>query len=52
MRVGAKPGHASRGPEHLPLSLAAQLEPDRPCDLPEKVKIGPLKEWASKDYGW
>jgi hypothetical protein len=29
-----------------------QLEPSRPCDLPERLKIEPIKEWASKDLGW
>ncbi len=29
-----------------------QLEPDRPCDLPQAVNHTALQEWASKDPGW
>lgn len=29
-----------------------QVDTSRQCDLPDNVQIGPLKEWASKDYGW
>ena len=37
---------------HSVVLMPVQLEAGRPCDLPEKVHIAPLKEWAAADVGW
>ena len=32
--------------------MYCKVDVSRQCDLPDNVQLGPLKDWASKDYGW